>query len=453
MGWRFRKSFTIIPGVRLNLSKSGLSASVGGAPFTINAGNKGLMLTGSVPGTGISYRQHFSGKQLQSRLFTPSSSPSSPTLIPNQSPGQEIRSVGAELLTSESLKEFKHLIQTTHEEREEISRELNAALAESKRNSSGYSSWENGFLFKRLFKDSFERRKVASEESAAKVKELEEQLCLTSITTQIEIAKEQAEPYSRLRDEFASLSACAAIWDIKATQYVDRVQARAFASTAITRERAVFSLDTCDLIQWGEKLPHLCNSKGGELYLYPGFILYRAGETFSLLDFHDVKIRCSYTQFQEEEQIPKDSKVVGQTWKKVNKDGSRDKRFMGNFQIPLVRYGQLSLKSESGLREEFMFSAPEPLERVLKAWGVFTASFGAGEKIPETTASVVANEDGVTGIVKGILRNPATGAAWAGVKMSLKSKTTGEVHTTTTGCGGEYEFCVVSDNYAVIVDE
>ena len=54
MGWRFRKSFTIIPGVRLNLSKSGLSASVGGAPFTINAGNKGLMLTGSVPGTGIS---------------------------------------------------------------------------------------------------------------------------------------------------------------------------------------------------------------------------------------------------------------------------------------------------------------------------------------------------------------------------------------------------------------
>ena len=86
--------------------------------------------------------------------------------------------MGAELLTSESLKEFKHLIQTTHEEREEISRELNAALAESKRNSSGYSSWENGFLFKRLFKDSFEKRKVASEESAAKVKELEEQLCL-----------------------------------------------------------------------------------------------------------------------------------------------------------------------------------------------------------------------------------------------------------------------------------
>ena len=193
--------------------------------------------------------------------------------------------------------------------------------------------------------------------------------------------------------------------------------------------------------------------KAGNSTSTPALSSYRAGETFSLLDFHDVKIRCSYTQFQEEEQIPKDSKVVGQTWKKVNKDGSRDKRFMGNFQIPLVRYGQLSLKSESGLWEEFMFSAPEPLERMLKAWGVFTASFGAGQKIPETTASVVTNEDGVTGVVKGILRNPATGAAWAGVNMSLKSKTTGEVHTTTTGCGGEYEFRVVSDNYDVIVDE
>ena len=45
MSWRFRQSFKIIPGVRLNLSKSGLSASIGGAPFTVNVGPRGVFGT------------------------------------------------------------------------------------------------------------------------------------------------------------------------------------------------------------------------------------------------------------------------------------------------------------------------------------------------------------------------------------------------------------------------
>src|SRR5882762_2040599 len=59
MSWRFRKSFKVIPGVRLNLSRSGLSASIGGAPITLNIGQHGLVGTASLPGTGISYRHKF----------------------------------------------------------------------------------------------------------------------------------------------------------------------------------------------------------------------------------------------------------------------------------------------------------------------------------------------------------------------------------------------------------
>ncbi len=39
MSWRFRRSFKVIPGVRINLSKTGLSASIGGGPFTLNEGS------------------------------------------------------------------------------------------------------------------------------------------------------------------------------------------------------------------------------------------------------------------------------------------------------------------------------------------------------------------------------------------------------------------------------
>jgi hypothetical protein len=65
---------------------------------------------------------------------------------------------------------------------------------------------------------------------------------------------------------------------------------------------------------------------------------------------------------------------VGQTWAKANKDGSRDRRFANNYQIPLVLYAYLTLKSESGLWEEFQFSNPDRVERFLKAWDAFVSS-------------------------------------------------------------------------------
>lgn len=43
-----------------------------------------------------------------------------------------------------------------------------------------------------------------------------------------------------------------------------------------------------------------------------------------------------------------------------NKDGSRDKRYTDNYQIPVVQYGELHLSSKSGLNEVYMLSNPEP---------------------------------------------------------------------------------------------
>jgi len=55
MGFRFRQSFKIIPGVRINLGKKGTSISLGGKGFTTNVSDKGVRNTVSIPGTGVSY--------------------------------------------------------------------------------------------------------------------------------------------------------------------------------------------------------------------------------------------------------------------------------------------------------------------------------------------------------------------------------------------------------------
>lgn len=396
MSWRFRKSFKLIPGVRLNLSKTGLSASFGGSPFTVNVGPRGVYGTASIPGTGISLRQQLTGgseaapnpdSATPAHLITPNtsgysvpSSAPSPVAVPTVGfpPAEVVQSASTELLTSESMKELKRVIQAAYEEHEDIGRELDTARQEQQQALDKYAAWQCGFLFKRIFKKAFARRKADSETASAKVEELEQQLRLTTVATHIEIAKEQAEPYFAMRDAFAVLSECAAIWDIKTHQATDRFRERTTAGMRVGRERVAFSLGSSDPIQWEQKVPHLQNANGGDLFLYPGFVLYRAARSaFSVIDFHDVKGNCDLVKFQEEDGLPSDAKVLGQTWAKANKDGSPDRRFANNHQIPIAAYASLTLKSDSGLWEEFQFSNPDRLVRFLKTFNAFVSSFEA----------------------------------------------------------------------------
>ncbi len=58
MGFRFRKTISLLPGVRINMSKSGPSVSVGGKGSTINFGKKGTKTTFGLPGSGMSYSSY-----------------------------------------------------------------------------------------------------------------------------------------------------------------------------------------------------------------------------------------------------------------------------------------------------------------------------------------------------------------------------------------------------------
>jgi hypothetical protein len=55
MGFRFRRSIRLLPGVRLNLSKGTPSISVGPRGFTTNIGKRGVRNTIGLPGSGLSY--------------------------------------------------------------------------------------------------------------------------------------------------------------------------------------------------------------------------------------------------------------------------------------------------------------------------------------------------------------------------------------------------------------
>lgn len=57
MGFKFRKSIKLLPGVKLNLGKKGISSvSIGKRGATVNINKNGVQTTLGIPGTGISYK-------------------------------------------------------------------------------------------------------------------------------------------------------------------------------------------------------------------------------------------------------------------------------------------------------------------------------------------------------------------------------------------------------------
>lgn len=64
MGFRFQRRISILPGVRINLSKSGVSTSIGPKGADVNIGPHGVSTNAGIPGTGLSYRSKLGRSKL-----------------------------------------------------------------------------------------------------------------------------------------------------------------------------------------------------------------------------------------------------------------------------------------------------------------------------------------------------------------------------------------------------
>jgi len=112
---------------------------------------------------------------------------------------------------------------------------------------------------KHVFPKSFASRGALYETAQAKLNELRDQLKLTVVATQIDVDSAQSEPYAKMRDEFAAMSACQRIWDTLERRRINRAAERSAASEAITRETVVFDLGSPPCCTYVAKAAHIVN--------------------------------------------------------------------------------------------------------------------------------------------------------------------------------------------------
>ena len=77
------------------------------------------------------------------------------------------------------------------------------------------------------------------------------------------------------------------------------------------------------------------------LYFFPNGLFVYDSHGVGVVPYSELEVAVATMTCTENEAVPSDASVVGQTWQYVNKSGGPDRRFRDNRQFPLVHYGGL----------------------------------------------------------------------------------------------------------------
>lgn len=356
MAWNYQKRVKIMPGVHLNLSKGGITTSIGMRGASVTFGKSGTYLSTSVPGLGLYNRQKIAKNNFHQNE----------NLQPNTLELEDaIFSADIHEITSQNMQGVKEAILSAHQLRRDLIDDLLKV-----RSTLGISKFKLAVSYLLVYglikKETAEKIKIDISTKKKAIEEIKQQIENCYVGIDVEFDEEIKDMYDKMTNDFKNLMTSKKIWDITSAHSQDRRTTRSAASTLVKKREVRFGMRSLPAIRSHYEALYFNNANGADMYVYPNFIIMYSSKTkFAVIGFDEIKFYQSYSRFIETGVIPKDAKIIDKTWFKINKNGSPDKRFKGNYQIPIVRYGEINLKTGSGLNEEYQFSNYE-----------FTAAFG-----------------------------------------------------------------------------
>lgn len=165
-----------------------------------------------------------------------------------------------------------------------------------------------------------------------------------------EVEGPPATRFQAVTDSFAQAQQSAAHWHVTAQGAVRTTQqykTNAGASSLLRRDSGRADLVGPPVLVTNIAVPSL-HARRRSVYFLPDRILIRDGRRYADLSYASCRITGTATRFIEEGGVPRDAERVGTTWKYVNKGGGPDRRYKNNPQLPIMRYGQLTLTAQQG---------------------------------------------------------------------------------------------------------
>lgn len=332
MGLRYRKSINLGGGFRVNLSTSGVGYSWGVKGYRVTKTAKGTVRqTVSIPGTGISYVTESGGKKASSSVISKS-----------QDPG------------------YKDL---TEVQTADVAKLQPASYKDVFRRAKAYQwlFYVLVFLFALFL--------VQQNTPLAWITILA--ALLVRLLLKVKIYYEFDDVTQKKWD--TQYAAWSDVIDCKKLWQVDQTA----TSTDTKKSAGAKELAGVKEIKSGGKLPWFLKAdvkpivlelKNEIVAILPDRILLFRKKKFGYyacgaVSYDDVQFTFGIRPFGDPDgPTIKDAEQMGSTWEKVNKDGSPDLRFAGNREIPIMKYGEVRMQSQSGLNVWLMCSRVPPVE-------------------------------------------------------------------------------------------
>jgi hypothetical protein len=354
VGFRFRRSVRVLPGIRLNLSKSGASVSLGGRGLHYTVGPNGTRTTVGLPGTGLSWTQYaphhgsdYSNRSVQrdspaSYISSPAARLSQPlTPIEAEPALRTIESTAGDEINALSTSQLAPTLNKAHRRfRLAIPTLIGClclfvfAIGSGVQELVGLSAlYFSVVLPISIFLDRYRR----------------------SIRISLKLNKTAQTVAAVLSESFSDLMSCDAIWSVRAEAHTNDWKRNAGATTLNQRDRIRIQIARPTCIRGNVAFPAI-KLGSAEIFFLPDSILVVSKNSVAALHYRDLEFSCSTTIFIEGGRVPRDAAVVGQTWRFVNKNGGPDRRFNSNKQLPKCQYGEMNFSSRGGLNGKMQFS-------------------------------------------------------------------------------------------------
>jgi hypothetical protein len=155
--------------------------------------------------------------------------------------------------------------------------------------------------------------------------------------------------FSAVCSALDTLGTCSSIWVVNTQTATSDTKRNAGANTLVTRK----SVSTGKIPKKGFVTDldiRSINANGVIFHFLPDQVLVFSQGRYGAIEYGDLHVGVSPTNYIESEYVPRDSIQVSTTWRYVNKSGGPDRRFNNNRQFPVLRYGEATIRNSSNFR-------------------------------------------------------------------------------------------------------
>lgn len=313
MGLRFRRSFNLGGGFRVNLSKSGVSYSWGVPGYRVTKTSSGkTRRTYSIPGTGISYVDEGSGNNSQT--------------VPRP---DDVSTIDWEDIDGNNLSDLQPV------EFEDFIKKLTLRIHLRK--------WSTRmvYCFILFFNPLFVTIGV--------VGLLIKLYMMTFGKLQIDytLDDDSLEQYNNRVDAWKLLKKSKQLWYIDKTATVNTKNyggsslAASMKPLKISTKKPYFMKTNMDIIQ--------LSFKKGALIILPDRIVLMDSKNVGVAKHENISYEVEACRTVQHEKAPSDARKYGTTWEHVNKDGTPDARYKNNKAVDVYLYPVIRITSSEGL--------------------------------------------------------------------------------------------------------